>query len=131
MTPDAPSPARALPRPHREPRDSGSASVLGVALIAAVVMVCALMLPLYIGLSVRQGVIAAADAAALAGADVASGRIPGYVCEAASEVAVANGAVLTGCAAEELVVTVSTERTFLGLDVVASATAGPATERRD
>lgn len=126
------SPPAPAPKMHsRDRHQRGSASVLGVALIAAVVTVCALMLPLYIGLSVRQRVIAAADAAALAGADVASGRFPGYVCEAASEVAVANGAVMTGCAAEELVVTVSTGRTFLGLTVEASATAGPATERPD
>jgi secretion/DNA translocation related TadE-like protein len=113
-------------------RDSrGSASVLGVAMIGAVVTVCVLVLPLYIGLTTRQAVIAAADAAALAGADVASGRIAGYVCEVALEVAEANGAVLAGCEADGQVVTVTTQREFLGLQLVALATAGPPTELRD
>lgn len=109
----------------------GSASVLGVAMIGAVLVVFVVVLPLYIGLATRQAVIAAADSAALAGADVASGRIAGYVCEAAREVAEANGAVLTGCEADGQVVTVTTQREFLGLQLMALATAGPPAELPD
>jgi secretion/DNA translocation related TadE-like protein len=123
---NADGPRRRLPL-----RSRGSASVLGIAVIGVMVALVVMMLPLYIGLSSRQAVIAAADAAALAGADTASGRIPGYVCEVAGEVAEANGATLAGCAAAGLVVTVTTHREFLGLRLTASATAGPPTELRN
>jgi hypothetical protein len=99
--------------------------VLGVAIIGAILLVVAIELPLYIGLSVRQSVIGAADSAALAAADVAVGIVPGVHCEAAEQIVAANGAVLTGCVADGLVVTVSADRSFLGLHLRAVATAGP------
>jgi secretion/DNA translocation related TadE-like protein len=88
-------------------------------------LVIAIVLPLYIGLSVRQSVNSAADAGALAAADVAVGLVPGVPCEAAEQIVAANGAVLTGCVADGLVVTVSADRPFLGLQLRAVATAGP------
>jgi secretion/DNA translocation related TadE-like protein len=111
---------------HRERgRSDGAASVLGVAILGAMVLVVAIVLPLYIGLAVRQSVVGAADAGALAAADVAVGLIPGVPCEAAEQIVAANGAVLTGCVADGLIVTVSADRLFLGLRLRAVATAGP------
>ena len=103
----------------------GSGSVLGIALVAAMLCVLFAALPLYRGMSVRQANIDAADAAALAGADVAVGIIPGIPCEVAATVAAANGAKLASCALDGVVVTVSTKRSFLGLPLIAVATAGP------
>jgi secretion/DNA translocation related TadE-like protein len=105
--------------------EAGSASVLAVGIAGVLVMTVAAVLPLYIGMSVRQSVISAADAAALAAADVAVGILPGIPCEIAATVATANGAVLTACVLDGLVVTVSTQRDFLGLALRADATAGP------
>jgi len=112
-------------RPSGSQHESGSASVLSVGIVGVLVMAVATVLPLYIGMSVRQAVIAAADASALAAADVAVGIIPGVPCEIAATVASSNGAVLTACVFDGLVVTVSTQRDFLGLALRADATAGP------
>ena len=76
-------------------------------------------------LAVRQAVAGAADAAALAAADVASGLVSGYPCATAALVAAANGAAVASCAVDGLVVTVSASRDILGLAVTATATAGP------
>ncbi len=99
--------------------------MLSVAIVGAVAALTSLALPLYMGLAVRQSVAAAADAAALAAADVAVGIAAGHPCDAAARAAQANGASLSSCEADGLVVTVSTVRTVLGIPVVASATAGP------
>jgi secretion/DNA translocation related TadE-like protein len=105
--------------------ECGSGSVLTVGIVGVLVIAVATVLPLYIGMSVRQSVIAAADASALAAADVAVGIIPGVPCEIAATVAIGNSAVLTSCIFDGLVVTVSTQRDFLGLALRAEATAGP------
>ncbi|PRY65389.1 secretion/DNA translocation related TadE-like protein [Glaciihabitans tibetensis] len=116
-------------RPPRRPdaarSSAGAASVLGIGVIASMLLVVAIVLPLYIGLSVRQSVIGATEAGALAAADVAVGRIPGVPCEAAEQIVRENGAELTGCVVEGVIVTVSASRTFLGLQLRAAATAGP------
>ncbi|MCU1404019.1 MAG: helicase [Glaciihabitans sp.] len=106
-------------------RQRGAASILGVAIIGMLLAAVTMMLPLYIGMGVKQAVVAAADAAALAAADVAVGIEPGVPCEVAATVAEANTSALVGCALDGVVVTVSTSRTILGLTVVATATAGP------
>lgn len=106
-------------------RDRGSGSILGVAVIAAVVALVSLALPLYMVLAARAAVSGAADAAALAAADTAVGLASGVPCEAAAFVASANGAQLDTCSADGLVLTVSVSRTVLGFRVAAIATAGP------
>ncbi len=68
---------------------------------------------------------AAADAAALAAADVAVGIVAGFPCETAATVASANGATLANCETDGLIVTVVAERELFGLAVTATATAGP------
>lgn len=105
--------------------DRGSGTILAVAITAGVVAVTGLALPLYMGYAVRQAVAGAADAAALAAADTASGLLPGYPCEAAAAAVAANGAGLASCDLDGLVVTVTATRSVLGFAVSARATAGP------
>ncbi len=105
--------------------DRGSGSILGVAILAGVLCLAALLLPLAGVVSSRARVAAAADAAALAAADVASGILPGVPCEAAERVAAANGATVSDCEVNDLVVTVRAATTTLGFVVRATATAGP------
>ena len=105
--------------------------MLAVAIAGGLAALTALSLPLYLGLVTRQAVAAAADAAALAAADAASGRIPGYPCELASRVAAANGAAVGSCTVDGLVVTITASRSILGIAVSARATAGPPTSGLD
>ncbi|MDQ1544451.1 MAG: hypothetical protein QOK08_2089 [Actinomycetota bacterium] len=105
--------------------DEGSGSLLGVAIIGSLVAVVLMTLPLYMGLSARESVARAADASALAGADVTAGISPGVPCALAGSVARANHVSLAGCEVDGLVVTVTTTATILGLPLVASASAGP------
>ena len=105
--------------------ERGAGSVLGVAIIATMLCLVALALPLYAVLVVKQSVAGAADAAALAAADVRVGIVPGEPCAVAAAVAAANGAELAGCAVDGLVVTVTARRAFAGFAVGVSATAGP------
>ncbi|MFM9876428.1 MAG: Rv3654c family TadE-like protein, partial [Rhodoglobus sp.] len=84
--------------------ERGSASVVTVGLIAGIAALAALTIPLYSALAIKQSVAAAADAAALAAADVAVGRVAGYPCEVATRVAAANGASVTACTVDGLVV---------------------------
>jgi len=110
--------------------DRGAGSVLAVAIVAALVAVTALALPLYMVLSAKQAVGGAADAAALAAADVRVGILPGEPCAVAARVASANGAQLGACEFDGLVVTVTARTSVAGLAVEASATAGPAAAGR-
>lgn len=105
--------------------ERGSGTVLTVALVGAIASLAGLSVPLYMGLAVRQSVAAAADAAALAAADVAAGIVAGYPCDIAAGVAAANGASLSSCVADGLVITVSATRGILGIPVTSYATAGP------
>lgn len=110
--------------------DSGSGSILAVAVVAAMFGVVAISTPLYVVLTVKQAAAGAADAAALAAATVAAGIVPGVPCAAAASLASANGAVLTHCEPDGEVVTVRVGIRVLGLDVPAAATAGPASANR-
>jgi len=102
-----------------------SGSVATTAVAAGLLALTGTALPAYGALAARQAVAGAADAAALAAADVAVGILPGSPCEAAAAVAGANRAALTSCAADGLIVTVTVSRTLLGIPVTATATAGP------
>ncbi|MFT4123555.1 MAG: hypothetical protein QM635_06970 [Microbacteriaceae bacterium] len=106
-------------------RQAGSGSVLAVAVLAASLGLVSAAVPLYSVLAERSRVVGAADAAALAAADTASGARPGVPCEAAALVAEANGTRLDACRADGLVVTVRVEASVLRLAVTAVATAGP------
>jgi secretion/DNA translocation related TadE-like protein len=105
--------------------DHGSGSVLAMAILGGVGVLLTLLVPLYVGLGIRESVGDAADAAALAAADVAAGISPGSPCAVAAEIVTANHARLEGCAVDGLVVTVSASDGFLGISLRANATAGP------
>ena len=83
------------------------------------------MVNLGVGLAVRQRTISAADAAALAAADVLLGAAPGEPCRVASNVAERNGATLEGCELDGYVATVSTRASWAGIPITARSTAGP------
>jgi secretion/DNA translocation related TadE-like protein len=105
--------------------DRGSGSLLAIAIIGAIASMTAVGLPLYAALSARASIRGAADAAALAGADVLSGIAPGDPCDDARRVAAAHSGRLTLCTVDGLVVTVTVARDLLGLTLASSATAGP------
>jgi len=111
--------------------ERGAGSVLAVAIVASIVGVTSMFIPLYTGLQLRHVLSGTADAAALAAADVAVGISRGFPCEVAAEFAAANGATLSSCTVDGLVVTVSVSRPFFGILVTAFATAGPPTGEPD
>ena len=108
-----------------EPGDAGSGSLLAVALVGATLASLAFGVPLLVGIGIRQSVADAADASALAAADVAAGIFAGSPCAVAADVASANGVRLERCEVDGLVVTVRTGTEFLGVPLATSATAGP------
>jgi secretion/DNA translocation related TadE-like protein len=105
--------------------EGGSGSVLGIALVGAIVGLTVAVGPLYAVLAARSTVAGAADAAALAAADARVGVVTGFPCDRAAEAATANGATLTACEVDGLIATVSVSRTILGFDLESTATAGP------
>ena len=112
-------------RRRRISGELGAGSLLGIAIVATMLCVVAMVLPLYYVLAVKQSVAGAADAAALAAADVRVGIVPGEPCAVAATVASANGTELAACEIDGLVVTVTARRAFAGFAVGVSATAGP------
>ena len=109
--------------------ESGSGSVLGLSIVGAVIALLLVLLPLAESIEVRQRLGSAADAAALAAADVESGAIPGTPCREAGRVARAVGTVLERCEVDGSVATVrvggGVGGGILGLAATATATAGP------
>ena len=72
-----------------------------------------------------QRLAGAADAAALAAADAASGAVAGVPCESAEAVARSAAAELSGCEINGLTATVTVSAMFGGLPAAATARAGP------
>jgi secretion/DNA translocation related TadE-like protein len=105
--------------------DRGSGAVIALALVGATLMVALAALTLGSALVVRQRVIDAADASALAAADTASGALAGDPCPTAQRVAWANGAVLSACRIDGLIATVEASARFGLIPVTARARAGP------
>ena len=105
--------------------ERGAGSVLALAVLAATVLVTALVVSALALLAVSRSVANAADAAALAAADTASGAIAGYPCEAADAVATLNQTVVMHCTVAGLIASVSVRRGVHGFDISASARAGP------
>lgn len=114
-----------MARTQRGGGEQGSGSILAVAIVAGVLCLMAMLLPLQLALARGQAVSGAADAAALAAADVRSGAVAGVPCEAAASVARANGATLEVCELDGLVATVVVSGSFAGLPLRGAATAGP------
>lgn len=106
--------------------DEGAASVLGVGVIGLLVGVLCAVAPLGGVLAVHQQVQRAADAAALAAADIASGRVAsGVPCEQADAIAREADAHVDACALDGLTAEVRLSTTVVGFTVHASARAGP------
>ena len=122
MTKSAPSVEPSGAQPDAQ---SGAGSILVVGLIAVILAATILLVPLYSVLSAQTRVAAAADAAALAAADVAVGRLPGVPCVAAKAVAKINGASMTDCQLDGVIVTVRVRLFVVGFGVQSAATAGP------
>lgn len=110
--------------------DRGAGSILAISLVAAILSTLFLLAPFCAVLIARAAVTGAADAAALAAADVAIGLVPGIPCEIASWVAEANGAELRECLTDGVIVTVRVSAVIFGFPVTSTATAGPATTGR-
>ena len=72
-----------------------------------------------------QRIAGAADSAALAAADAASGLVDGVPCDRAAEIASAAGGELTGCDLDGLIATVTVSGSFGRFAAMASARAGP------
>ncbi|HYI32568.1 MAG TPA: Rv3654c family TadE-like protein [Glaciibacter sp.] len=106
-------------------RDAGSGSLLTLAIGGAALALTAGALPLLGILSVGQAVHNAADAAALAAADTASGALAGIPCESASQAATMNDAQLSSCAIDGPIASVTVRRSAGGFILTASARAGP------
>ena len=105
--------------------ERGAGSVLAIGLVAALVCLTLMLVPLYAVLVAKQSIAGAADAAALAAADVRVGLEAGQPCAVASRVAAANGAALSACSVDGLVVTVVATTSVAGFAVSVAATAGP------
>ncbi|MDD9153995.1 hypothetical protein PUY80_15610 [Plantibacter flavus] len=122
-------PSRAALSAVRSLRDeTGAGSVLAAGVLGALVAVLLATLPVVTLFAAHQRAANAADAAALAAADTASGRLPGFPCETARMVAARNAASLGTCSVEGVTVLVdATVDTAFGAITVA-ARAGPPPE---
>ena len=108
--------------------EQGAGSILAIAVLGATVLLTTLIVSTFALLAVGRSVANAADAAALAAADTASGAIAGYPCPAADAVAALNEVAVTRCVVAGLIASVSVTRTVLGIELAASARAGPPPE---
>ncbi|WP_166866473.1 MULTISPECIES: Rv3654c family TadE-like protein [unclassified Salinibacterium] len=105
--------------------DDGAGSVLALAIVAVVVLVALSLIVATAAFAARQRVVAAADAAALAAADVRLGVVAGDPCAVADRVARAHGARLTSCALDGAVATVEASAELLGVPIRITSRAGP------
>ena len=106
-------------------QERGAGSILVLAVIGATVLLTALVISSLALLAVGRSVANAADAAALAAADTASGAIAGYPCAAANAVATLNNTTLTRCSVTGLIASVALRRNVQGFSILATARAGP------
>ncbi|MFB2599418.1 Rv3654c family TadE-like protein [Herbiconiux sp. P17] len=106
--------------------EGGSGGITGVALIGALCALLVAIAPIGGALAARQQLQGAADAAALAAADTASGRVAGAPCEVAGSLTSALDVSLAACAVDPRgLATVRVAATVLGISIAASARAGP------
>lgn len=112
-------------RRGRARSEAGAGSALVVGLVAVVAIAGFTLLGAGNALVRGQQVTAAADAAALAAADVLLGWAPGDPCAVSERVAAAHGVRLSACAVNGLSMVVRVEASILSLTVSRSARAGP------
>lgn len=109
--------------PRRQERGAGT--VLALAVVAVTVTLTTAAIGVTGAWGARQKAAVAADATALAAADVAAGRTSGEPCARADVVARANGASVTGCVVAAVAVSVEVSVPYLGWEASAAARAGP------
>ncbi len=110
---------------HPGPAERGSISVIAIGMIAGVVALTGSIAGISAALVTKQRIAGAADAAAIAAADVASGAVSGYPCASADDAARLNGATLVECAVDGPVASVLVSARVLAFEVRARARAGP------
>jgi secretion/DNA translocation related TadE-like protein len=113
---------------NRAAGERGSASVAVIGLLAALLITAIAAIGACALLGEKQRVSAAADAAALAAADAASGRVAGVPCERAGLAARLNGAELASCQIDGPFALVSARRQIGGVPIAVWARAGPPKE---
>lgn len=118
-------PARAAARMRRLRRDEGAGGVLALAVVGVTVLCALAVIGMGGALATRQRVVAAADASALAAADVLLGAAPGEPCPAAAEVAAAHRVALSRCELAGAEARVAVGATVLGVPVTVESRAGP------
>ncbi|TPW77315.1 Rv3654c family TadE-like protein [Schumannella soli] len=102
-----------------------SGGIAGVGVVVTTAGIALAVVGLGAGLTERQRVIAAADAAALAAADTASGAVSGDPCTQAARLAAAHRAALAACRISGAEATVEVHGEFAGIPLTARARAGP------
>lgn len=105
--------------------ERGSGGILALAVLALMAVLALAVVGVGVALAARQRVVAAADAGALAAADMALGIHPGVPCQAAAAVVEAHDAVLSECRIEGVVATITASANFAGIPISVSARAGP------
>lgn len=105
--------------------ERGAGSVLMVAIIGCSFALVSVTASVASAQLARLHISAAADSAALAAADVASGAVAGSPCQAAGSAAKINGARLGDCVVEGLVARVTVDGIFLQFRFSVDARAGP------
>jgi secretion/DNA translocation related TadE-like protein len=100
-------------------------SVAAVGLVAGIALATLGLAAAGSAAVVGQRLASAADAAALAAADTASGAVAGVPCERAGELAEAFGARIVGCEVDGLIATVTVSLRFGPVSAETSARAGP------
>jgi secretion/DNA translocation related TadE-like protein len=109
--------------------DAGSGSMLALGIGASFLLITFLLIPLLGGLVVHQRLQGATDLAALAAADAASGRQPGYPCVLAENLlSQATFSTLT-CRVDGPISWVIAQAHFGPFELSARARAGPASRR--
>ncbi len=108
-----------------ESTDEGSGSMLTLGIGASFLILTFLLIPLLGGFVVHQRVQGAADVAALAAADIASGRQPGNPCETAEILVSGAGFSVRECRLVGLISRITVTTNFGPIELVARARAGP------
>ena len=105
--------------------DGGSGAILALGIGASFLILTFFLIPLLGGFVVVQRAQGAADLAALAAADIASGRQPGNPCVLAESLVSGAGFSLLECRLDELISRVTVTTNFGPFELVARARAGP------
>jgi len=106
-------------------RDDGAGGVLALALVGVTVLCALAVIGLGGALVTRQHLAAAADASALAAADVLLGVVPGDPCALAGRVAAAHRVALIRCTIDGAEARVTVGSSVRGVPVGVDSRAGP------